>query len=266
MCWQVLTIPGRRFLGLCHASQNETAMFKMLLRLPLAILCFLVAVHVLASSKSSFDIVFDLDWTLFYPVDKNGDAETVQLPEGRFRMADGVVDILIRLHRQGHRISAFSGGAAKRNQALVELVTRKIHERGVTDFAFHKVLSFEDLTPRSGVGEDSRFADRWMKDLTKVNPDLSRVILVDDMVKFAPPGQEMNIYWLEKTYNFHAQFDPEQKQSFDPPNEAAWRIERNKIRLFFENFQKVRMNFSDAEFLPALQDLNQGRSLCPRTF
>lgn len=241
-------------------------MFKRLFTVPLIILLFLFATSSVAGSASSFDIVFDIDWTLFYPVDKNGDAETLQLPEGRFRMADGVIETVLKLHRQGHRISAFSGGTAKRNHALVDVITRRIHERGAPEFEFYKVLSFEDLSPRPNVAEASRFADRWMKDLTKVNPDLSRVILVDDMVKFAPPGQERNMYWLEVTYNFHAQFDPEQKQSFDPPNEAAWRRERAKIGLFFENFQKVRKNFSDAEFLPALQDLNQGKSLCPRAF
>jgi hypothetical protein len=240
-------------------------MFKSLFKLPLVILCFLLATGSFARA-ASFDIAFDLDWTLFYPVDKNGDAESVNLLEGRFRMADGVIPTLIKLHRQGHRISVFSGGTLARNQALVQLITRRIHELGVSDFSFYKVLNFEDLSPRYGAAADARFSDRWQKDLRKVNPDLSRVILVDDIAKFTYPGQEKNVYWFDKTYNFHAQFDPTQKQSFDPPNEAAWRTERNKISIFFENFQKAQRNFSDGEILPALQDLSQGKSLCPRAF
>jgi len=241
-------------------------MFKALFKLPFLILCVLVATSSFAQTTSSFDIVTDFDWTLFYPVDKNGDAETVNLPEGRFRMADNVASVIFKLHLQGHRISAFSGGTRSRNQALVELITRKVHELGATDFSFYKVLNFEDLSPRLGVGADARFSDRWLKDLRKVNPDLSRVILIDDIVKFTYPGQEKNVYWLDKTYSFHSRFDPTQKGPFDPPTEAAWRSERNKISNFFENFQKVRNHFSGDEILPALQDLSQGKSLCPRAF
>jgi hypothetical protein len=241
-------------------------MFKALFKLPLIIMCLLFATGSFAGRSSSFDIVFDLDWTLFYPVDKIGDAETVSLPEGRFRMSDGVIPVILMLHRQGHRISAFSGGSVARNQALVDLITQKVRESGASDFSFHKVLSFEDLSPRDGVTAEARFSDRWLKDLRKINADLSRVILVDDIAKFTYQGQEKNVYWLDKTYNFYAQFDPQQKQSFDPPTEAAWRQERSKIPLFFENFQKARKNFSDSEILPALHDLSQGRSLCPRFF
>jgi hypothetical protein len=213
-----------------------------------------------------FDLAFDLDWTLFYPVEKNGDAHAVQLPEGSFRMADGVPQVLLNLHRQGHRISLFSGGTAERNNGLAKVLIQKIRERGGADFSFYKILNFDDLSPRPNEAQDARFADLWMKDISKVNPDIRYVLLVDDMAKFAVPGQEKNIYWLNKTFNFYAQYDPSAKGEFDPPSEAAFRQERNKIVQFYENFQEVLKYIPDSEMLPALQELSHGQSLCPHAF
>ena len=243
-------------------------MFKAFLKLPLLLLCFLLTMSSLASAPAAsfFDLVFDLDWTLVYPVDKNVNAETIVLPQGRFHLADGVPETLLKLHRQGHRISIFSGGVVVRNRALAEILVHKIHALGGTDFSFYKVLNFEDLSQRPGASKDSKFADRWMKDLRKVNTDLRRVVLIDDMIKFSPAGQGKNMYWLAKTYNFHKAFDRHAKGDFDPPTKTAWRTERNKIPLFFENFQKAQKHFSNEEVLPALQDLSLGKSICPRIF
>ncbi|MNT29210.1 hypothetical protein D3C72_1649400 [compost metagenome] len=160
-----------------------------------------------------------------------------------------MIEAIIQLHQQGHRISIFSGGPKARNHGLVDYMLKKIHEKGAADFSFYKVLNFEDLS-------------EGQKDLTKINKDLSRVVIVDDNRKFRMAGQERSFYLLEKTYRFHPEFQDGLSHEFDPPSKSAWRSERNKIPSFLRTFNKAQKYFSGPQFLPSLQKLRQGSSLC----
>jgi len=181
------------------------------------------------------DVVFDIDWTLFYPVEKHIDHHTVVLPEGAFHMADGAADVILALHQAGYRISLFSGGLASRNKALAKFLIQEIRQRGDKKFKFYKVLNREDLTLREGASPTAKFSEKWMKDLTKINSDLSRVVMVDDSDKFMVPGQEKNLYWIQKTYNFEKYFSVDGGGSYQAPNFSEWQNERRKIISFGEN-------------------------------
>ncbi|WP_413291178.1 NIF family HAD-type phosphatase [Bdellovibrio sp. HCB337] len=214
----------------------------------------------------SLDVVFDLDWTLFYPSKTSPNSNSLSFGPDYYVMADGAAQVIAALHRDGHRVSLFSGGEDGRNQALAEYLLEKVKAQGVSDFAFYKVLSKKDLTPRPGAAPDARFSERYMKDLSKVNEDLSRVVLVDDMDKFAVRGQEKNMYFLGTTYAYHESFNPQMQGAYDPPNEAEWLRERRKIMTFYQAFKAASTQAVGDEFLPSLRALARGRPLCSKVF
>lgn len=190
-----------------------------------------------------YDVVFDLDWTLFYIAKTPESSAAIQFGDDYYQVADHAVDVIVSLHKEGHRVSLFSGGAPDRNNFLADYLKSQIQAQGITDFEFTKVLDLADLTPRPGVPATAKFAERYMKDLTKVNGDLSHVVLVDDMQGFSVPGQEKNLYWLGKTYSFYQTFKAQAVSPYDPPNLEEWTRERNKIANFYD--------FFESEMLPA---------------
>jgi hypothetical protein len=226
------------------------------------ILSFLLASATFAAGPG-YDVVFDLDWTLFYPVKKFETPQTVQIGEEFYQPAEHAVEVLSKLHQSGHRVSLFSGGQARRNQALASYLKSKVQARGARDFSFYKVLNFEDLSRREGTAETDKFAVRFAKDLTKINSDLSHVILVDDLPEFALKGQEKNVFGLGKTYAFHRTFVPDSQGVYDPPNRQEWLRERLKIREFYRLFTEAE---GDPEPLVRLKALNQGHGICSKVF
>lgn len=186
-----------------------------------------------------YDVVFDLDWTLFYPLKAAVTAQSVQAGDEYYQPADQAVETLIQLHQDGHRVSLFSGGQKERNSALAQYLVAQIHARGVRDFSFYKVLNFDDLSVRPGAPENARFRERYMKDLIKINSDLSRTILVEDMREFSVPGQEKNLYWLGKTYQYMSEFKGPSLDPYSPPTHEEWQRERNKIAYFYRFFQNL---------------------------
>jgi hypothetical protein len=202
------------------------------------------------------DVVFDLDWTLFYPVDKAYDRNTVQV-EGKFyRLADGAIEAMMELDNSGHRVSLFSGGASSRNLALANFIANKVVQEGNYRFQFYRILSKGHLTTRPGVADSAAFGDRYGKDLRQVNPDLSNVVLVDDMKQFAVAGQERNVYVIEKTYNFFPQYTASANQEFDPPSFCEWLLERKKIILFVKNLRAAEMNAPVGRTLESMQGMH----------
>lgn len=226
------------------------------------ILSFFMASAAVAAGPV-YDVVFDLDWTLFYPVKKLETAETVQVGEEFYQPAEKAVEVLIKLHQDGHRVSLFSGGKAPRNQALANYLLTEIQARGVREFSFYKVLNFEDLSRREGASDSDKFAVRYAKDLTKINPDLSRVVLVDDLPEFAVSGQEKNMFGLGRTYVFHKTYAAEAHGVYDPPNAQEWLRERHKILRFYQQFSQVAHT---AEPLTQLKALNMGYGICSKIF
>lgn len=213
-----------------------------------------------------FDVVFDLDWTLFYPSKTGGGKDSVRVGEDSYRLADGVVQVIAQLHKDGHRVSLFSGGLEGRNRILAQFLLEKMKARGVEGFSFYKVLSAQDLRPRPGAASDARFAERFMKDLSLVNPDLKHVVLVDDMAKFSVLGQEKNMYFLGQTYTFYENYDPAAKGPYDPPSEAEWHRERHKLLTFHQLFKAAISGAGGDDVLIRLQALRDGRGLCSQAF
>jgi NLI interacting factor-like phosphatase len=127
------------------------------------------------NQSKPIDIVFDLDDTLIRWVRPFPEEP---LPEGAipadgahlkysYRVLDGAPELLQSLaNRPGVRISFFSLGPAGRNEEVLKKIILP-DGRSAWDIA-HIVLSDRDATPD---GE---------KDLSKFNPDTSRVLIVDD--------------------------------------------------------------------------------------
>lgn len=237
-------------------------LFGRLLTFMISFLVFLPAM----AAGPSFDVVFDLDWTLFYPAKRPFAQESIQIGEDYYRMADGVPQVIAALYRDGHRVSIFSGGDLARNTVLAEYIAKRVQDLGVPEFAFHKILSLRDLTHRPGSTDQDRFRDRFMKDVSKVNPDLNRVVIVDDISGFAVRGQEKNMFWLGTTYSFHVSYDSSLTGLHDPPNEAEWRRERKKIVSFHKLFKAALSGGSEEDVLGRLQGLREGRMLCSKIF
>lgn len=238
----------------------------MVLRALLSFIFSLLLASAAFAGGASYDVVFDIDWTLFYPTKTLATTDGVQVGEESYRMADGVLKIISDLHTQGHRVSLFSGGKKERNAALAQYLLQRLQAQGLRDFSFYKVLNFENLTPRPGAPAGAKFSERLMKDLSLVNTDLSRVVLVDDMPKFAVLGQERNVFFLGKTYVFYENFDSSLHGEFDPPTKTEWQRERSKIQNFYDLFQSAIHSASGVEALDLLQAMNDGRGLCSKVF
>jgi hypothetical protein len=209
----------------------------MLARLFVSVyLSFFMGIPALAGGPV-YDVVFDLDWTLFYPL-KSPSETSVLAGKDSYQMADHAIDTLTGLYFRGHRVSLFSGGTRERNQALAAFLQTKIQEQGASDFQFYKILNFDDLSHRPDVPETASFSKRYMKDLSKINTDLSRVILVDDSDGFAVKGQEKNLFWLGKTYDFKKEYVENHVDPYAAPSFEEWKRERNKVRNFYEIFSQ----------------------------
>lgn len=238
----------------------------MVLRALLSFIFSLFLASAAFAGGPSYDVVFDIDWTLFYPTKNLAAQDGVQVGEETYRIADGALQIISDLYAQGHRVSLFSGGKKERNAALAEYVQNRLHAQGLRDFSFYKVLNFENLTPRPGAPAGAKFSERLMKDLSLVNADLNRVVLVDDMPKFSVPGQERNLFSVGKTYVFYETFDPSLHGEFDPPSKEEWLRERNKLKNFYQLFKSAISGATGSSALELLHELNDGRGLCSKVF
>jgi hypothetical protein len=233
------------------------------------ILTFILSLFIAASVGAAapvYDVVFDLDWTLFYPSKKPSLKDTFLFNGEYFRMADGVAEVIAMLHADGHRVSLYSGGSRARNEAAASFLLAQIENQGVKDFHFHKVLSWDDLSSRPGALPTDKFVLRYMKDLQPYFTDLSRTVLVDDLAKFFAPGQEKNLYALGETYAYFEKYEDSAKGPYDPPSEQEWRRERRKIINFYELFHQATQEASSPDALNVLQALRAGASLCSKVF
>ncbi|MFL5812753.1 MAG: NIF family HAD-type phosphatase [Bdellovibrionia bacterium] len=138
------------------------------------------------------DVVFDLDDTLIRWVRPDEAKSGTLIPamsQGKpylFRVLDGTPEILESLSRQpGVRISFFSMGERSRNETVLSQL--KLPSGRTAREIAYRVLSLEDATQVNGESH---------KDLRLVNPDLERVLIVDDQKNAPIPGQERNVLWL----------------------------------------------------------------------
>jgi hypothetical protein len=218
------------------------------------LLLFLGIFFLPASYGQIIDVVFDLDWTLVYPLSERPQMmEEILEVEGKYyRLTDWSKEVLLQLHRKPDvRVSFFSGGESSRNLELLKKI-RLNDELSALDIAY-KVLSKNDLTT---VNEDPSlaFTQRFKKDLTLINADLSRVVLVDDSREFVLPDQKKNQLWLGETYNFYATQDelPKLPRQYDPPDPARWGRERKKMLSVYGALDEIYQHRSEKDVLRRL--------------
>lgn len=96
------------------------------------------------------DIVFDIDWTLVYPVNDLSEitntSRLYHLNGEYYRLADGAEEIIDDLIKNKNvRISFFSGGLEKRNIDLLKSIMLPNSNKSLYEIS-HKVLSKKDLS------------------------------------------------------------------------------------------------------------------------
>ncbi|WP_290730908.1 NIF family HAD-type phosphatase [Halobacteriovorax sp. JY17] len=182
-------------------------------------------------SAEKIDIIFDLDWTLVKQVDTPGISRTNFLEvNGEFyRLGDGAIDLLEYLFARSEvRVSFFSGGKFERNSKLLKKIKTKY---GSAFDNAHKVLSYDDLLEVS-TDVTLAFSERLKKDVSLVNKDLSRVLLIDDDKRFiVGDSQRKNLLWMGETYKHFEEFSDITNSSdvYSPKTETKWLFDRKKL-------------------------------------
>lgn len=200
-----------------------------------------------AAPDTSFDTVFDLDWTIAY---KTTAEKAARDPRGIFyfeneyyRVPPQTIEALRQLHSTpGIRVSYISGGTAERNQALLQSIYSAINSNSPSEvFSPHMVLSKNDLVANEQALPTDPFSVRFKKNLLAINPDLRRIILVDDIKNFLLPGQEANMLWTGTTFEDFLNYQEakqkihsasEADKKYFPTTEQEYINERNKILRF----------------------------------
>lgn len=188
------------------------------------------------AQTQALDIVFDLDWTLIGEVKSTTDiaaSEILVYEQERYRLLPGARELIRSLLAEGRvRISFFSGGQRERNEAVLKQVM--VDGQSLYDLAY-KVLSRGDLTDLSAeVASDARFSERYKKDLRLVNPDLTKVIMIDDNDLFAvDESQRRNFIWLGETFenleHYSTQATLKMQAKYRPKNYSSWLSSRLKL-------------------------------------
>jgi hypothetical protein len=196
------------------------------------VLSLLLTISAHAAVTKPIDIVFDLDDTLIRWIRPGEKVPTALLPLSgeingyRYRILDGAPEIVqhyVNLAKsQGARVSFFSLGDEDRNLKVLKLFKLP---NGQTAFEIaYKILSDKDAVTLNGL---------HLKDLTLVNPDLSRVFLVDDRFVTTVPGQEQNVvHILPKVPHF---FSSVEERWQDGDNQ----VHQTTPRDFFQNRNKL---------------------------
>ena len=204
------------------------------------------------ASEEIIDLVFDLDWTLVSELKEKGQqisAENIVTVQGvDYRINDWALEMITELNQRPNvRISFFSGGNEMRNKELLsKLILMDESGKSFFDIAY-KVKNFEDLyeVPQELVNGE-KFTDRFKKDLTKINSDLDRLLLVEDNFRFAVNDiQKKNILWLGPTYIHYEKIsnlpslplNPE-IEMFVPKTTDDWFLARNKLLMIWGALDK----------------------------
>jgi hypothetical protein len=200
-------------------------------------------------------LVFDIDWTLTSNIPPEdvakyaGDPRFFEVGGKYYRFSNGVDVALNRLleynRRLGYeyvKISFFSGGTRRRNEALLrKIVLDRRSGKTAFDIA-EKILSFEDLDdlyPHLPQGQSEiRFADRYDKNLIQFFKDLNRTIAIDDTERFFQGDETASLLWIGATYaDFRTYGEALRAQAltpareFLPPDFAAWLTDQNRVLL-----------------------------------
>lgn len=202
------------------------------------LLCFgLILTSTSYGEEKKFDVVFDLDWTVFYKVQRGApfskDDQVLLISGEAYRATDdiGKVIFLLQQRHPNVRISFFSGGSRSRNEILLRSISLP-NKRSAFEAAF-RVYSEEDL---ERVSEDNSlpFAQRFKKPIQRLLPqfDAERTILIDDHPEFAQ-GNLRAVNSLGKL-NFSTQFLTDKVGTqYYPASEEIWTLERAKAWLWY---------------------------------
>ncbi len=191
--------------------------------------------------SAPIDVVFDLDWTLIAQVKSPAGIapqDLLRFEDEYYRLNPGAREILTDLLAlENVRVSFFSGGAIERNlEVLSQVDLGGVSARDVA----YKVLSRTDLSDFSTqVGPEARFSERYKKDLRLVNPDLSRVIMIEDNTNFAlDKTQSQNFIWLGETYEnievYSQAYAQKIEAKYRPDSFAQWLSSRLKLQIVGE--------------------------------
>lgn len=198
---------------------------------------FLILLTSITAHARYIDIVFDIDWTLVYPIKDISNIEDTSrlyyINNEYYRLADGaeqVIDDLIK--NKNVRVSFFSGGEQSRNINLLKSINLPNSNKTLYEIS-HKVLSKKDLTVLNS-NQELKFFERYKKDLTQISNNLDNIILIDDIKAFTPTGQKRNVLWLGDTFEFTPKFLVNQSSEFLPKTKMAWAVERSKMFWVYE--------------------------------
>lgn len=158
-------------------------------------------------------LVLDIDWTLVTPLNNEqayyfiGDKRLLQVGDEYYLLKEGARELLETAFADPKiEVSFFSGGGHQRNEKLLKSLYLT---NGRTAWEeSYRVLSRRDLTVVSQ-DQSLRFSERFKKDIRKVHPDLTRVLLIEDLAHFALGDGVDNTLWLGQTY-----FPPFPQQNF----------------------------------------------------
>ncbi len=165
------------------------------------------------------DIVFDIDLTIVSLINDRPGGDLLADPanptrnivnihhgemDENYRVFEGVTDLMEKLEKEQRagrvRVSFFSGGTEARNEALLRSIKLK-NGTSLWDLAPGRVLGRNSMTP-TGLKPPARIREQFKKDLTKINPDLSDVIIIDDIKEFVPDSQRGNMLWIGEEFPF----------------------------------------------------------------
>ncbi|RZA07795.1 MAG: hypothetical protein EOP11_06725 [Proteobacteria bacterium] len=231
---------------------------------------FFIAVLLLFSTEpvraaAPLHLVFDIDWTLVYPLPSKPpfpDALTVEVEGKWYRFADDAAEVVAEAASSpDYRLSFFSGGTMSRNRELLKRLMLP-DGRSALD-ASVQVLGFDDLSP-GDTRPGARFSERWKKDLTKIEPNLNNVVLFEDIPHFHTTEQKANLLWIGPTYDYAPSFEAGVlaggEKKFTPPHHAAWRREKSKLQRSLAIVKRARAETAGRPelFLERMQTLRTG--------
>ena len=203
------------------------------------------------ASVKSFDVIFDLDGTLFHHVYSKQSEYTIRASDNKLYEPikwgrEGIENLLA----QGYRIHFYSGGLHHRNLSLLKQ-TYLDNGKSLFDIA-SSIHSKNDMEVISTQG---RYADRFKKNLIKRGFDLNKSIIIDDIERFVPVNQIDNMLWTGQTYYHFNSFEIAEKHRNDlrykpeyiPETELKWKISINKMKFIMELLLDAKENASSNE-------------------
>ncbi len=162
-------------------------------------------------------------------LDSAGKPITEKITE-RYRVYEGFAEEMEKWRRDiaaGRvRISFFSGGHVARNRALLDAIKLK-DGSSVRALVTDKQIHGRESMTATGVGPEGRVRERFKKDLRTINPDLSNVILVDDIPNFVPDSQLHHVVWLDEDFPYPERLGD---RGMIVPSAARIQQERDKFK------------------------------------